>query len=77
LRSGQLGIDKVVELARSAAMETESDLVAWGRGVSVGRVRRKADVTVRQAIEDVRDAQASRFLSWWYFDDGKAVRPGG
>jgi Domain of unknown function (DUF222)/HNH endonuclease len=37
----------------------------------VGRVRRKADVTVRQAIEDVRDAQASRFLSWWYFDDGR------
>jgi hypothetical protein len=71
LRSGQLGIDKVVELARFATAETESDLVAWARGVSVGRVRRKGDVTVRQAIEDLRDAQASRFLSWWYFDDGR------
>jgi hypothetical protein len=57
---GQLGIDKVVELARFATMETESDLVAWVRGVSVGSVRRKADVTVRQVIEDARDAQASR-----------------
>jgi hypothetical protein len=71
LGSGQLGIDTVVELARFATAETESDLVAWARGVSVGCVRRKADVTVRQAIEDVRNAQASRFLSWWYFDDGR------
>jgi hypothetical protein len=71
LRSGQLGIDKLVELARFATMETESDLVALARGVSVGRVRREPDVTVRQVIEDVRDAQASRFLSWWYFDDGR------
>jgi hypothetical protein len=71
LRSGQLGIDKVVELARFATAETESNLVAWARGVSVGSVRRKADVIVRRTIEDVRDAQASRFLSWWYFDDGR------
>ncbi len=71
LRSGQLGIDKVVELARFATAETESDLVSWANGVSVACVRRKADVTVRQAIEDARDAQASRFLSWWYFDDGR------
>jgi Domain of unknown function (DUF222) len=69
--SGLLGIDKVVELARFATAETESDLVSWAGGVSVGCVRRKADVIVRQAIEDVRDAQASRFLSWWYFDDGR------
>jgi hypothetical protein len=71
LGSGLLGIDKVVELARFATAETESDLVSWAGGVSVGCVRRKADVIVRQAIEDVRDAQASRFLSWWYFDDGR------
>lgn len=23
------------------------------------------------SIQDARDAQASRFLSWWYFDEGK------
>ena len=71
LRSGQLGIDKVVELTRFATAETESNLVSWARGVSVACIRRKADVAVRQAIEDVRDAQASRFLSWWHFDDGR------
>jgi len=71
LRSGQLGIDKVVELTRFATAETESDLVSWAWGVSVACIRRKADVAVRQAIEDVRDAQASRFLSWWYVDDGR------
>jgi len=66
-----VGIDKVVELARFATAGTESHLAAWARGVSVACVRRKADVTARQAIEDVRDAQTSRFLSWWYFDDGR------
>jgi hypothetical protein len=71
LGSGLLGIDKVVELTRLATAETESDLVSWAKGVSVACVRRKADVTARQAIEDVRDTQASRFLSWWYFDDGR------
>lgn len=71
LDSGQLGIDKVVKLARFATVETESNLVSWAKGVSVACVRRKADVAVRQAIEDVRDAQASRFVSWWYFDDGR------
>ncbi|HET6777221.1 MAG TPA: DUF222 domain-containing protein [Actinomycetota bacterium] len=71
LGSGLLGIDKVVELTRFATAETAADLIAWAGGVSVACVRRKADVTVRQAIEDVRDAHASRFLSWWYFDDGR------
>ncbi|MGH2579906.1 MAG: DUF222 domain-containing protein [Actinomycetota bacterium] len=71
--SGLLGIDKVVELTRFPTPETESDLVSWAKGVSVACVRRKADVTARQAIEDMRDAQASRFLSWWYFDDGRRL----
>jgi hypothetical protein len=69
--SGELGIDKVVELTRFASPDTEADLVAWARGVSCGCIRRKADLAVRRSIQDVQDADESRFLSWWYFDEGK------
>jgi hypothetical protein len=68
---GSLGIDKVVELARFATPEDEAGLIAWARGVSCARVRRRADVACRQSIDDVREAEKSRFLSWWYFDDGR------
>jgi hypothetical protein len=34
-------------------------------------VRRRADVACRHSIDDVRDAERSRFLSWWYLDDGR------
>jgi Domain of unknown function (DUF222) len=73
LRSGRLGIDKVVELSRFATPETESDYVAWASGVSVACIRRKADIAVRRSIEDVREADRARFLSWWYLDDGRRL----
>lgn len=71
LETGRLGIDKVVELARFATAEDEAGLIAWARGVSCARIRRKADTECRHAIDAVRDAEKSRFLSWWYFDGGK------
>ncbi len=37
--SGELGIDKVVELTRFATPETEAGLVAWAQGVSCGCIR--------------------------------------
>lgn len=69
--SGEIGIDKVVELSRFATPETEARLIAWAKGVSCACVRRKADVAVRQSIDDVRDAERSRSISWWYHDDGR------
>jgi hypothetical protein len=69
--SGSLGIDKVVELSRFATANDEAELIAWARRVSCTRVRRKADAASRQSIEDIRDAERSRFLSWWYLDDGR------
>jgi hypothetical protein len=70
-RSGQLGIDKLVELARFATAKTEADLVSWAKGVSVACVRRKADAAVRPSIEEVREADRARFLAWWYIDEGR------
>jgi Domain of unknown function (DUF222)/HNH endonuclease len=68
--SGELGIDKVVELARFATFESEAGLIAWARFVSCWAVRRRADLEVRRSLEDVRQTERSRFLSWWYLDDG-------
>lgn len=68
--AGTLGVDKVVELARFADFETEDGLIAWAARVSVGSVRRRADLAVRHAVEEVREADRQRFCSWWYGQDG-------
>lgn len=70
LSGGRLGIDKVVELARFASFEDEDGLIAWASRVSVAAVRRRADLAVRRAIEEVREADRQRFLTWWYSEDG-------
>jgi hypothetical protein len=68
---GDLGIDKVVELARVATAETEGDLIAWASRISCAAVRRRADLSVRASIESVVDAGRARTVSWWWFDDGR------
>jgi len=73
LSSGDLGIDKVVELARFATFESEAGLISWARYVSNAAVRRRADLEVRRTIEDVRDAEHARFLNWWWLDDGNRL----
>jgi hypothetical protein len=69
--TGELGIDKVVELARFATPETERDLVEWGLDVSSGRIRHRADLARREQAEEVRDVDRDRSLAWWWFDDGR------
>src|SRR2546422_7905212 len=58
--TGELGIDKVVELARFATPETEDDLVVWGSRVSGSWIRRKADLEERQSIEETQEALRHR-----------------
>jgi hypothetical protein len=70
LGSGELGIDKVVELARFATFETEAGLITWAKFVSCAAVRKRADREVRIALDDVRQAERARFLNWWSLDDG-------
>jgi hypothetical protein len=68
--NGELGIDKVIELTRFAAPDTEGRLLVWARGVSSGCIRRRADREVRRAVEEAEDVDAQRFVSWWFFDEG-------
>ncbi len=69
--SGELGIDKVVELTRFATPETEGRLLRWARAVSCGAIRHKGDLALRQSVQETVDAERSRSVSWWYFEDGR------
>ncbi|HEY3209572.1 MAG TPA: DUF222 domain-containing protein [Actinomycetota bacterium] len=64
--SGELGIDKVVELTRFATPQTEGRLIRWAQGVSCGAIRHKGDLAHR-SIEEAQEAEQARTLSWWYF----------
>jgi hypothetical protein len=71
LSTGALSLDKVVELARFATPADEADLIAWARRVSCAAVRRRGDAAVRSTHDALVEIERSRFLSWWYFDDGR------
>jgi Domain of unknown function (DUF222)/HNH endonuclease len=73
LGTGTLSLDKTLELARFATPETEQKLITWARRVSPAAIRRRADRAQRQALEEVRDTERSRFLRWWWFDDGRRL----
>jgi Domain of unknown function (DUF222) len=69
--SGDLGIDKVIELTRFATVETEWRLLRWAQGVSAAAIRQRADLAVRQSLEEAQEIDRSRRVSWWYFDEGR------
>ncbi len=74
LERGDVGIDKVVELARFAEFDDEDALVRWARGVSAGAIRRVGDLRSRDRDEEVDDADRSRWLEFRYADDGRRWR---
>src|SRR4030095_11800278 len=71
LGSGELHVDKAVELTRVATPETESRLLVWAGGVSGAAVGRRADGVARRPSGEAEEADRSRFLSWWTFDEGR------
>jgi hypothetical protein len=72
--SGSLGLDKVVELTRFATSEIEARLLRWAQRVSGAAIRHKGDLETRRQIEEVQEAEAHRFLEWWYTDDRFGLR---
>jgi len=73
LESGVLCLDKTLELCRFARPETERKLIMWARRVSVAAIRRKADVAARPCQEDTVEADKTRFVHYWWFDDGRRL----
>jgi hypothetical protein len=70
LETGVLSLDKVIELCRFATPESERRLITWARRVTVTCIRRKADLASRSSAEDVVEADRTRYLTYWWFDDG-------
>jgi Domain of unknown function (DUF222)/HNH endonuclease len=71
LATGELGIDKVVELARFATRETEPDLIRWAREVACTTVRHRADLAVKVSRDDLVEVERSRFLDWWWIAENR------
>jgi hypothetical protein len=71
LASGELGLDKVVELARFATPADEARLIRWALGVSCARIRERADEATRRSLEGDREADRAREVSWWSYDEGR------
>jgi hypothetical protein len=69
--TGELGVDKVVELARFATPETEGELIGWARNVSPGRIRHQGDLAARRSLEEAAHVDRTRTLSWWHLDEGR------
>jgi hypothetical protein len=69
LIGGELGLDKVVELARFATAESEVGLVRWAQRVSCGAIRRRGELAAKLELDDDVRADRDRFLEWWYFDE--------
>jgi hypothetical protein len=71
--AGEIGIDKVVELTRFATADTEAELLSWAQRVSSTAVRQRADVEIKQRLEDAREVSRARYLEWWYEDQGRRM----
>jgi hypothetical protein len=69
LESGELSLDKAVQLTRHATPETEEKLVAWARTVSVKTVRENADAACARDLEEVKDNDRARNFGWSRGDD--------
>jgi hypothetical protein len=61
-------VDKVVELTRFATPQTESRLIRWAQGVSVGAIRHQGDLH-RQSLQEAKEAERARRVEWWYFSE--------
>lgn len=69
LEAGALSLDKTVELCRFATPENEKELVTWARRVTMGSVRKRADVETKRALDDVVEVRSERRLEFTWCDD--------
>ena len=71
LATGELGVDKVVELTRFATDETEDGLIEWAARVSAARIRHEGDVVRRAETDEAALDDEIRAVSWSYRDEGR------
>ena len=69
LEAGALSLDKTVELCRFATPDTEEGLVAWARHVTMGSVRKRAEIESKRELAEVQEVRAARRLEFTWSDD--------
>lgn len=72
LESGELSLDKAVQLTRFATPETEEGLVKWSQTVAQKTVREAADAAQRMDVEDAKDNDRLRNFGWRLIENGTA-----
>src|ERR687891_2669313 len=73
LGSGVLCLDKVVELTRFAAPESEARLIKWARRGSGAAVRAGAERATAPETEEAVETERARSLRWWWYDERRAL----
>jgi Domain of unknown function (DUF222)/HNH endonuclease len=71
--SGELGVDKVVELTRLATPRTETRLIRWAGTVSGATIRHRAELAARANVDQTRSADRDRSVLWWSYDEGRRM----
>lgn len=73
LRTGQLSLDKTLELCRFATPADEDQLIRWAQRVTLGAVKGRADKEVRITTDEVRESERARFLEWNFDADNHCM----
>ena len=73
LESGELSLDKTVQLTRFVTRENEAEFIKWAKTVSLKSVREAADAAQRMDLEDVQNNDRLRNFGWRKIEGGKAV----
>lgn len=68
---GDLTLQKVVELCRFVTPENESQLLPWAIRVKPRTIKHKADVETRKQRKEILEIDRSRFLHYWWMEDGR------
>jgi hypothetical protein len=72
LESGELSLDKAVQLTRFATPASERMLVKWATTVSLKTVRETADAAQRHDLEDTKNNDRWRNFGWRKIEEGRA-----
>jgi hypothetical protein len=68
---GELSTDQVIELTRFATPDSELALVRWARSASPARIRERADRECGRSLQEARQAEKDRCLTWAFHDEGR------
>ena len=71
LESGELSMEKAVELARFATPKNERKLITWAKKVSLSAIRRRGEIAETEAKEEIKEEEHQRFVNYWWVDNGR------